>query len=92
MKIKKYLKSLMYLLGIQYLFLRLKEIYMKIFFIHDRYKEKYIQKKFKKILGYDVEFTKKLVTFNQKIQFRKRYDNNWKKEGKKYESFIYFRY
>lgn len=39
-------------------------------------KEKYIQKKFKESLGYEINFSKEPVTFNQKIQFRKLYDNN----------------
>ena len=39
-------------------------------------KEKFIQKKFKRKLGYDIDFTKEPETFNQKIQFRKLYDHN----------------
>lgn len=39
-------------------------------------KEKFIAIKFKKRLGYDIEFNKTPETFNQKIQFRKLYDHN----------------
>lgn len=38
--------------------------------------ENYIKKKFKKLLGYDIDFEKEPETFNQKIQFRKLYDKN----------------
>lgn len=41
-----------------------------------RKKEKYIQKIFQKSLGYNIDFLKKPETFNQKIQFRKLYDDN----------------
>ena len=39
-------------------------------------KEKFIATKFRKRLGYDIEFNKIPETFNQKIQFRKLYDKN----------------
>ena len=39
-------------------------------------KETFIAIKFKKRLGYDIEFNKMPETFNQKIQFRKLYDHN----------------
>ena len=39
-------------------------------------KEEYIKKLFRKKVGYDIDFTKEPQTFNQKIQFRKLYDNN----------------
>lgn len=38
--------------------------------------ENYIKKKFKKQLGYEIDFEKEPETFNQKIQFRKLYDKN----------------
>ena len=38
--------------------------------------ENYVKKKFKKLLGYDIDFEKEPETFNQKIQFRKLYDKN----------------
>ncbi|WP_291255420.1 ATP-grasp fold amidoligase family protein [Fusobacterium sp.] len=38
--------------------------------------EKYIKKQFKECLDYEIDFNKQPVTFNQKIQFRKLYDNN----------------
>ena len=39
-------------------------------------KEEYIKRLFRKKVGYDIDFTKEPETFNQKIQFRKLYDNN----------------
>ena len=49
---------------------------MKIFLSSMKSKEKYIQKKFKKNIGYNIDFSKEPQTFNEKIQFRKLYDNN----------------
>ena len=48
----------------------------EIFYLTTEKKEKYIEKVFKKKLGYEINFSKKPETFNQKIQFRKLYDNN----------------
>lgn len=48
----------------------------EIFYPKIEDKEKFIQKKFKSKLGYEIDFTKEPETFNQKIQFRKLYDNN----------------
>lgn len=42
----------------------------------DSKKENFISKKFSKRLGYNIDFNKTPETFNQKIQFRKLYDNN----------------
>lgn len=42
----------------------------------DLKKEKFIAKKFEDRLGYKIDFNKIPETFNQKIQFRKLYDNN----------------
>ena len=42
----------------------------------DEKREKYIEREFKKYLGYEIDFSKQPETFNQKIQFRKLYDNN----------------
>ena len=56
--------------------LKLKEVYLKQFFLNDKDKEKYIKKQFKENLGYKIDFSKEPITFNQKIQFRKIYDNN----------------
>ena len=47
-----------------------------IFYSKIEDKEKFIQRKFKSKLGYEIDFTKQPETFNQKIQFRKLYDNN----------------
>lgn len=60
----------------EYNYLKLKEMYIKLYFSSDEQKEKYIKKQFKKNLGYGIDFTKEPETFNQKIQFRKLYDNN----------------
>ncbi|WP_303189191.1 ATP-grasp fold amidoligase family protein [Fusobacterium ulcerans] len=49
---------------------------MEIFLNSTSQKEKYIKKQFKKKLGYEIDFNKEPETFNQKIQFRKLYDNN----------------
>ena len=57
-------------------YLKIKQLYMKIFLNSTPQKEKYIKKKFKKELGYEIDFNKEPETFNQKIQFRKLYDNN----------------
>lgn len=77
---KKILKKLLEILGIKkeiiFIYSKLKEVYMKVFLSSDSAKEKYIQKKFKENVGYDIDFTKEPVTFNQKIQFRKLYDHN----------------
>ena len=47
-----------------------------IFYSRIEKKEKYIEKIFKKKLGYEINFYEEPQTFNQKIQFRKLYDNN----------------
>lgn len=57
-------------------YLKIKQLYMKIFLSSISQKEKYIKKQFKKKLGYEIDFDKEPETFNQKIQFRKLYDNN----------------
>lgn len=77
---KNILKKLLEILGVKkevtFLHLKLRELYLKFFLSSNRAKEKYIQKKFKEKLDYDISFIKEPVTFNQKIQFRKLYDNN----------------
>lgn len=74
------LKKILEIFGIKnevrFLYLKLKEVYIKIKFSKNNSKEKYIQKKFKESLGYEIDFEKEPTTFNQKIQFRKLYDNN----------------
>ncbi|MCB8650998.1 ATP-grasp fold amidoligase family protein [Fusobacterium ulcerans] len=72
---KEKIKSIIGINGYFY-YLKLKELYMKIFFYSNKQKEKYIKKQFKKKLGYEIDFNKEPETFNQKIQFRKLYDNN----------------
>lgn len=57
-------------------YLKLKEIYFRKKFNSVEKKEKYIQNKFKENLSYEIDFSKEPKTFNQKIQFRKLYDNN----------------
>ena len=61
--------------------LRLLNLYkhqwiLKTLYSTDEEKEKYIKKKFKKNVGYEIDFSKKPKTFNEKIQFRKLYDKN----------------
>ena len=72
-KLKDFLKKFYW---IRFLNLYLKQMYFKFFYSTTKAKEKYIKKQFKKYLGYDVDFNKEPETFNQKIQFRKLYDNN----------------
>lgn len=55
---------------------RIKAQYLKIFFLNKKIKERYIKRQFKKNIGYEIDFTKEPKTFNEKIQFRKLYDNN----------------
>ena len=61
--------------------LRLLNLYhrqwiLKTLYSTDEKKEKYIEKKFKENVGYEIDFSKKPKTFNEKIQFRKLYDKN----------------
>ena len=65
----------------KFFILRLLNLYryqwiLKTFYSTDEKKEKYIQEKFKENLGYEIDFDKDPITFNQKIQFRKLYDKN----------------
>ena len=77
---KHILKKLLEILGIKkevlFFYLKLRETYFKIFLSGNKSKEKYIQKQFKENLGYEIDFSKEPQTFNEKIQFRKLYDNN----------------
>lgn len=73
MDLKKIVKNNVYL----YLLYRyIKMLYFKIVFNTISKKQKYIEKKFKKTSGYDIDFLKTPETFNQKIQFRKLYGKN----------------
>ena len=72
-KLKKYLKKFYWL---KFLNLCKEELKLKTFYSTDKKKENYIRKKFKEYLGYEIDFSKEPITFNQKIQFRKLYDNN----------------
>ena len=61
--------------------LRLLNLYkhqwiLKTLYSTDEKKEKYIKKKFKENVGYEIDFSKEPETFNEKIQFRKLYDKN----------------
>ena len=61
--------------------LRLLNLYryqwvLKVLYPTDEKKEKYIKKKFKENVGYEIDFSKEPKTFNEKIQFRKLYDKN----------------
>lgn len=72
-KLKDFLKKFYW---IRFLNLYLKQMYFRFFYSTTKAKEKYIKKQFKKYLGYEIDFSKEPETFNQKIQFRKLYDNN----------------
>lgn len=72
-KLKDFLKQFYW---IRFFYLYLRQIYLKIFYSTTKAKEKYIKKQFRKYLGYEIDFNKEPETFNQKIQFRKLYDNN----------------
>lgn len=48
----------------------------KVFYYSDKKKMIYIKKIFKKNLGYDINFDNEPITYNQKIQFRKLFDDN----------------
>lgn len=77
---KKILKSLVNTFKLEkeakFFYNKSREKYRKIFCSSLASKEKYIQKKFKQSLGYEIDFSKEPKTFNEKIQFRKLYDNN----------------
>lgn len=72
-KIKSFLKQFYW---IRFFHLYLRQLYLKTFYSSTKAKEKYIKKQFKKHLGYEIDFNKEPETFNQKIQFRKLYDDN----------------
>lgn len=72
-KIKGFLKQFYW---IRFFHQYLRQLYLKIFYSTTKAKEKYINKQFKKYLGYEIDFNKEPETFNQKIQFRKLYDDN----------------
>lgn len=72
-KIKSFLKQFYW---IRFFHLYLRQLYLKTFYSSTKAKENYIKKQFKKHLGYEIDFNKEPETFNQKIQFRKLYDNN----------------
>lgn len=72
-KIKSFLKQFYW---IRFFYLYLRQLYLKTFYSSTKAKEKYIKKQFKKHLGYEIDFNKEPETFNQKIQFRKLYDDN----------------
>lgn len=72
-KAKEYLKDIYW---IRFFYFYLKQVYLKTFYSSIQAKEKYIKKQFKNCLGYEINFNREPETFNQKIQFRKLYDNN----------------
>lgn len=61
---------------IEFYYRKLRENIMKNRFSKIEEQKKYITKNFKKRLGYEINFKKNPETFNQKLQFRKIYDNN----------------
>lgn len=73
MKIKKKLKENSY---VYLIYCYLRTLCFKLFVGNEKQKQKYIKKRFKKRLGYDIDFLILPKTFNQKIQFRKLYDKN----------------
>lgn len=74
--IKKFLIKMGVFRQIKYSYLYINCLYIKLIYNVVVKKEKYIKRKFKRKLGYEIDFSKDPVTFNQKIQFRKLYDNN----------------
>lgn len=72
-KIKSFLKQFYW---IRFFHRYLRQLYLKTFYSTIKAKEKYIKRKFKEELGYEIYFNREPETFNQKIQFRKLYDNN----------------
>lgn len=72
-KIKEFLKRFYW---IKFFRLYIKQLYLKIFYSNIEAKKRYIKRKFKKKLNYEIDFYKIPKTFNQKIQFRKLYDDN----------------
>lgn len=60
----------------RYFYCKIIEAIMKYFYNTLGKKENYTTKKFRKKLGYEIDFSKSPETFNQKIQFRKLYDKN----------------
>lgn len=66
------------------LFFRVKRLisynYHRIFLKTIYSKEQYINKRYFKEFGYKIDFNKKPVTFNEKIQFRKLYSTKKEKE------------
>lgn len=74
--IKNILKKLGLFQTIRFYYIKYGEIKMRILYSSDKAKEKYIQKKFKENIGYEIDFNKEPQTFNEKIQFRKLYDKN----------------
>ena len=86
---KELIKKIIIILGIKkeiyflysklenlFLYKKLKEKYLKIFMSSSKSKEKYLEKIFKKNIGYEIDFSREPRTFNEKIQFRKLYDDN----------------
>lgn len=77
---KEIMKNILKKIGI-YEYTRQKYVYtsyimMKIICCSNKKQKMYIKRLFKKKLGYEIDFNKEPITFNQKIQFRKLYDNN----------------
>jgi hypothetical protein len=54
----------------------LRIIYLNYVIPMFKLEKRYITKKFKNSLGYEIDFNKEPQSFNQKIQFRKVYDKN----------------
>lgn len=77
---KEILKKIVRILKIEYIcryfYHKIREKHKILFYSTDLKKEKYISKKFKKEVGYEIDFNEIPRTFNQKIQFRKLYDHN----------------
>lgn len=71
--LKKLLKNYPFIF---YKLLLLQQYKMQYIINTIKKKEKYIQKIFKKKVGYEIDFSKNPITFNAKIQFRKLYDKN----------------
>lgn len=75
-KLKHLLKKIGLLEVLRRIYILLLYHYMKFRYRNLFSRETYIRKIFKKNLGYEIDFSKSPKTFNEKIQFRKLYDNN----------------
>lgn len=74
--IKNILDELLYIFRIEYIYFKTKEILMKKLLRTKKQKQIFLNLKFKNYLGYKINFNKKPINFNEKIQFRKLYNKD----------------